>query len=79
MERKWDGRTRGGSFGYLFFIRFIEIFGLGPAYFFLCLVVPYFVVFAPAQTRSTFVYSRITASSGLSFLSSGRIMLSAGR
>ncbi len=58
MERKWDGRTRGGSFGYLFFIRFIEIFGLGPAYFFLCLVVPYFVVFAPAQTRSTFVYSR---------------------
>lgn len=58
MARQWEGRTRGGAFGYLFFIRLVKIFGLGAAYAFLCLVVLYFIPFAPKRTKSVWVYSR---------------------
>ena len=58
MARQWEGRTRGGAFGYLFFIRLVKIFGLGAAYAFLCIVVLYFIPFAPKRTKSVWVYSR---------------------
>lgn len=58
MKRQWKGRTRGGPFGYLFFIWLVRTAGLGAAYAFLGLVVVYFIVAAPSQTRSVWVYSR---------------------
>ncbi len=58
MDRQWDGKTRGGSFGYLFFIWLVKTFGVRAAYAFLCFVVLYFILFAPAQTASTWSYSR---------------------
>lgn len=57
MERQWDGKTRGGRTGYAVFIRILKTFGLGPAYALLCLVVPYFVIAAPSQTRSVWNYA----------------------
>lgn len=54
----WKGKTRGGSFGYLFFIFLIKKIGIRAAYIFLCLVVPYFIPFAPKATRSIWTYSR---------------------
>lgn len=54
----WKGKTRGGSFGYLFFILLIKGLGVRAAYAFLCLVVVYFIPFAPKATRSTWQYAR---------------------
>jgi len=48
----WKGKTRGGLFGYRFFIALINLAGVKAAYAFLCLVVIYFIPFAPAATRS---------------------------
>lgn len=55
---EWKGKTRGGSFGYLFFIFIIKRCGIASAYTFLFLVVPYFILFAPKATQSTWMYSR---------------------
>ena len=54
----WKGKTRGGSFGYLFFILLIKGLGIKAAYAFLCLVVVYFVPFAPKATRAIWRYAR---------------------
>ena len=54
----WKGKTRGGSFGYLFFILLIKGLGVKAAYAFLCLVVVYFVPFAPKATRAIRGYAR---------------------
>ena len=54
----WKGRTRGGSFGYLFFIFLIKRLGVRVAYAFLSLVVLYFIPCAPKATRSTWWYAR---------------------
>lgn len=54
----WKGKTRGGAFGYLFFIRLIKWLGIKPAYVFLCFVVIYFIPFAPKPTASTWRYCR---------------------
>ena len=58
MGRKWEGRTRGGPFGYMFFILLVRIAGIWAAYAFLSLVVLYFIPFAPSQTRSCRMYAR---------------------
>ncbi len=55
---EWKGQTRGGTFGYLFFIYLIRLLGITAAYIFLSLVVLYFIPFAPKATRSTWWYSR---------------------
>lgn len=57
-EGRWKGRTRGGAFGYGFFIFLIRLLGIRAAYAFLCLVVVYFIPFAPKATRATWKYSR---------------------
>lgn len=57
-ESNWSGKTRGGTFGYLFFIFLIKIFGIRAAYVFLTLVVVYFVPFAPRATQAVWVFSR---------------------
>lgn len=54
----WKGKTRGGTFGYLFFIFLIRYLGITAAYIFLCFVVPYFIPFAPKATASTWYYAR---------------------
>ncbi len=54
----WKGQTRGGSFGYLFFIFLIKQLGVKVAYAFLSFVVIYFIPFAPKATRSTWRYAR---------------------
>ncbi|MCM1176838.1 MAG: hypothetical protein NC308_04630 [Clostridium sp.] len=58
MARQWEGKSRGGSAGYRIFIWLLSHLGLGAAYCLLCLVVLYFVPFAPRQTRSVWAYSR---------------------
>ena len=54
----WKGKTRGGTFGYLFFIYLIKYLGITAAYIFLSLVVLYFIPFAPKATKSTWFYAR---------------------
>lgn len=55
---QWEGKTRGGAWGYLFFIFIIKRFGISLAYFILKLVVIYFIPFAPKATRSIWFYAR---------------------
>lgn len=55
---EWKGKSRGGVFGYTFFIALIRYIGIRPAYAFLCLIVPYFIPFAPKATRATWSYAR---------------------
>ena len=54
----WNGKTRGGSFGYRFFICLIKYFGLRSAYVFQRLIVLYYILFAPQATRSSWFYWR---------------------
>jgi predicted LPLAT superfamily acyltransferase len=54
----WKGKTRGGTFGYLFFIYLINYLGITTAYIFLCLIIPYFIISAPKATKSVWFYSR---------------------
>ena len=54
----WKGKTRGGSFGYQFFIYLIRFGGLRAAYAFLGLVVIYFIPFAFKATRASWFYWR---------------------
>lgn len=54
----WKGKTRGGAFGYLFFIYLIRHLGLKTAYAFLSLVVLYFIPFAPKATANIWFYAR---------------------
>lgn len=58
MSTSWKGKTRGGTFGYLFFIYLIRYLGIGAAYTFLALVVLYFIPFAPKATKNTWFYAR---------------------
>jgi predicted LPLAT superfamily acyltransferase len=55
---KWTGRSRGGGFGYRFFIFLIRRVGIGFAYGFLALVVVYFIPFAPKATSAVWFYIR---------------------
>ena len=41
MSETWKGKTRGGIFGYMFFIYMIRCLGITAAYGFLALVVLY--------------------------------------
>ena len=54
----WSGKSRGGGFGYRFFIFLIRNAGLGAAYGFLAFVVIYFVPFAPKATSAIWFYNR---------------------
>lgn len=57
-SKKWSGKTRGGSFGYRFFIFLIDTLGVRFAYFFLAFVVIYFIPFAPKATAASWWYAR---------------------
>lgn len=55
---EWKGKTRGGAFGYRFFVLLIRKCGLRVAYTFLCIVLIHFIPFAPKATHSTWIYAR---------------------
>lgn len=57
-EKKWTGKSRGGRFGYLFFVYTIRLLGVRFAYIFLALIVPYFILFAPKATAAIWDYNR---------------------
>ncbi len=50
----WKGKTRGSLLGFRIFVWLLRNFGLKGAYSLLYLVVPYFVPFAPAGTKTLF-------------------------
>lgn len=52
----WKGKTRGGLFGYKFFISILKYSGLTVAYFFLRFVVIYFFLFSPKSFRFSLFY-----------------------
>lgn len=57
-DRRWDGQSRGGRFGYLFFVWAIRRLGIGFAYGFLALIAVYFIPFAPKATAAVWRYCR---------------------
>ncbi len=54
----WKGKTRGGLFGYRFFVFILKTFGLSFSYFILYFVAAYFIPFAPSSTRFSYLYFR---------------------
>lgn len=55
---KWSGKSRGGYYGYLFFICLIRFTPIRFSYFFLSLIVPYFILFACKATAAIWSYNR---------------------
>ena len=64
-NQEWKGRSRGGAFGYNFFIWLIKTLGISAAYAFLSLVVFYFIPFSPKSTRSIWYYARTILNLGV--------------
>ncbi len=57
-DTQWDGKSRGGRFGYRFFVHTIRLLGINCAYGLLAFIVIYFIPFAPKATRSIWIYNR---------------------
>ncbi|OFY41051.1 MAG: hypothetical protein A2X18_11855 [Bacteroidetes bacterium GWF2_40_14] len=57
-NKNWNGKSRGGTLGYLSFVFLIKKFGVGAAYSLLAFVVIYYIPFAPKATSSIWMYSR---------------------
>ena len=57
-QKQWNGKSRGGRFGYQFFVYTIRLLGLRCAYFFLAFIVVYFIPFAPKATKAIWKYNR---------------------
>ena len=57
-DKQWNGKSRGGRWGYLFFVYSIRWMGLGFAYGFLAFIVVYFIPFAPKATAAVWRYNR---------------------
>ena len=57
-SKHWEGKSRGGNFGYWFFIFLLKTVGLGFAYFFLKFIVIYFAIFAPKASKAQYKYFR---------------------
>lgn len=58
MSKKssWDGKSRGGLYGYKIFNFILSTFGLGFAYFILYFVAFYFLFFGGRSTKASFDY-----------------------
>jgi len=52
----WKGKTRGGLFGYKFFITILKYTGLPVTYFFLRFITLYFFLFSPKSFRFSLFY-----------------------
>ena len=57
-QNKWNGKSRGGSFGNWFFVVTLKYLGVRAAYALLAFVAPYFVVFAPKARKAIWFYNR---------------------
>lgn len=57
-DKQWSGKSRGGRFGYQFFVYTIRLLGVRCAYWFLAFIVIYFIPFAPKATRTIWRYNR---------------------
>lgn len=57
-SKQWSGKSRGGRFGYQFFVYTIRLLGVRCAYCFLAFIVVYFIPFAPKATISIWRYNR---------------------
>lgn len=57
-DKQWSGKSRGGRFGYQFFVYTIRLLGVRCAYCFLAFIVIYFIPFAPKATRAIWRYNR---------------------
>ena len=57
-KKQWNGKSRGGRFGYQFFVYTIRILGVRCAYCFLAFIVIYFIPFAPKATKYLWQYNR---------------------
>lgn len=57
-NKQWSGKSRGGSFGYSFFVLLIRVLGVWGAYAFLAFVSLYFIPFAPKATAAIWRYNR---------------------
>ncbi len=57
-DKQWSGKSRGGRFGYQFFVYTIRLLGIRCAYCFLAFIVIYFIPFAPKATRAIWRYNR---------------------
>lgn len=57
-QKQWSGKSRGGRFGYQFFVYTIRLLGVRCAYCFLAFIVIYFIPFAPKATRAIWRYNR---------------------
>ena len=55
---QWNGKSRGGSFGYAFFVFLIRYCGLRSAYIFLAFLAFYFIPCAPRATAAVWDYYR---------------------
>ncbi|MFR9652171.1 MAG: acyltransferase [Rikenellaceae bacterium] len=58
QSSQWSGKSRGGSFGYAFFVLLIKVLGVRIAYLFLAFVALYFIPFAPKSTAAIWRYNR---------------------
>lgn len=57
-NKKWSGKSRGGRFGYLFFVYTIKCLGVKCAYVFLAFIVLHFILFAPKAAFAVWSYNR---------------------
>ena len=57
-KKQWSGKSRGGRFGYQFFVYIIRLLGVRCAYCFLAFIVIYFIPFAPKATKAIWNYNR---------------------
>lgn len=58
LDTKWNGKSRGGHFGYKFFVYTIRLLGVRCAYCFMAFIVVYFIPFAPKSTKAIWRYNR---------------------
>lgn len=58
QDKQWTGKSRGGRFGYQFFVYTIRLLGIHCAYCFLAFIVIYFIPFAPKATKAIWDYNR---------------------
>lgn len=63
--KQWSGKSRGGRFGYQFFVFIIRVLGIRCAYFCLAFIVIYFLPFAPKATKSIWEYNRLRRKLGI--------------
>lgn len=58
MEKKWSGKTQGGTFGQTSVLFYFKYGSLRLAYLFLYLIIPFYLIFDRKGYRATYWYSK---------------------